>query len=377
MPIACRYKLMHGPQFCVADCPVNAPCDFFEYHRIEHPNQALPPADERFIDIAILDMNHGWPNLGHDSLVHLVQDSSCDVMDVLERCDLHLRAFSFDVRRGSVLPEKPGGRFPIYLGTGGPGHLDPRLNDGSSPGSQGILEDPSWEEPLFALFDAIQKDSTAVLLAVCHTFGVLCRWAGIATPKLRGPEKGGKSTGVLENMLTPEAYRHPWFGTLARKYQGDGRIRIMDNRLFDVILNRPLRDGVLPIGYETNGVGGPRGDSITMVEWARDRTGIMPRIFGVNHHPEIVDRTRQLMILQRKHERGDVTESWFRERLDILTGSYPDENSEQRLSMTSDYTIVGPLRYYIYREIRRRAKVMGAASVPLHEDQLLDAAQAM
>ena len=33
----------------------------------------------------------------------------------------------------------------------------------------------------------------------------------------------------------------------------------------------------------------------------------MPRIFGVNHHPEIVDRSRQMLILQQKLERGEVT----------------------------------------------------------------------
>ncbi len=53
-----------------------------------------------------------------------------------------------------------------------------------------------------------------------------------------------------------------------------------------------------------------------MVEWARDHGGIMPRMFASNHHPEIVDRARQFMILQRKHKKGEVTTTWYEERLE-------------------------------------------------------------
>jgi len=51
-----------------------------------------------------------------------------------------------------------------------------------------------------------------------------------------------------------------------------------------------------------------------MMEFARDRGGVMPRVFGVNHHPEIVDRARQMMLLQQKRERGEVTPEWSEER---------------------------------------------------------------
>ncbi len=97
-----------------------------------------------------------------------------------------MRVLSYDVRRGHQIPERPGRRHQIYVGTGGPGHLDPRLNDGVSPGSQGIAEDPGWEAPLFELFDGIRAADDAALLAVCHTFGVMCRWLGIADVVLAG-----------------------------------------------------------------------------------------------------------------------------------------------------------------------------------------------
>lgn len=370
MPIACQHKVAHGPQFCTTDCPVNAPCGVFYYHRVGRPED-LPPADERIIDIPLLDMNHGWANLGHDSLVHLVQDSSCDILGALEKAGLALRVLSFDVRSGGVVPQSPNGRFSLYLGSGGPGHIVPRKNDGISEGSQGILENPTWEQPVFELFDAILADDSSALLGVCHTFGVLCCWSGIATPTLRGSQKGGKSTGILENMLTQEGQQHPWFRNFSKNLPDGQRLRIVDNRLYDLIPTGTVPEGVQVIGNETLGVGGPRGDSITMVEWARDRGGIMPRMFASNHHPEIVDRARQFMILQRKHKKGEVTTTWYEERLDILTRKYPDEDSEQRLAVTSDFTLVAPLRFHLFRQVRLRARALGL-SVPLHEDQLLE-----
>src|SRR5262249_1752637 len=157
------------------------------------------------------DMNHGWANLGHDSLVHLIQDVACDTLGLLEANHLSLRALSFDVRRTGIVPEANSDRYPLYVGTGGPGHIDPWRNDGRSEESQGVKEDASWERRAFNLFDYIYKNDRTALLAVCHTFGVMCRWSGIADPVYRDAKKGGKSTGVLENILTPQAKVHPWF----------------------------------------------------------------------------------------------------------------------------------------------------------------------
>lgn len=373
MPIACRYKLERGPQFCMTDCPVTAPCETFRYARIEHPGD-VPAPEAHIVDVAILDMNHGWPNLGHDSLVHAVLDATCDMSADLSDLGIAVRALSFDVRRAAGVPEPPGGRFQLYLGTGGPGHLDPRQNDGVSEGSQGIREDASWEAPLFRLFDRVQESESASLLGVCHTFGVLCRWSGIARPVLRGPEKGGKSTGILENLLTADAVRHPWFRRFADELPPSRRLRVVENRLFDLIPgSRALPAGAIAIGYETLGAGGPMGDALTMLELARDEAGVMPRMFAVNHHPEIVDRFRQRMILKQKHERGEVSDAWFQERDQILTQAYPDERTDQRIHVTSDYTLLGPLGFHLRKLVRRRAEELGR-STSLHENRLLEEA---
>ena len=94
-------------------------------------------------------------------------------------------------------------------------------------------------------------------------------------------------------------------------------------------------------------------------------------VFGVNHHPEIVDRSRQMMILKQKRERGEVSDSWFEERALILTQTYPDEDSDRRLQVTSDYTLLAPLRFHLYRQVRQRAEALGMR-VDLHEDRILE-----
>ncbi|HEV2854344.1 MAG TPA: hypothetical protein VHC97_16240 [Thermoanaerobaculia bacterium] len=369
----CRHKLPGSPHFCASDRPSDAPCGAFEYTRIERPED-LPPADPRIVDVAVLDMNHGWPNLGHDSLVHALLDTACELLPIAEETGVRVRALSFDVRRAGMIPEPPGGRFSVYLGTGGPGHLDPHENDGASEFSQGIHEDPSWQAPLYRLFDRVVDDDMAALLAVCHTFGVMCHWSGLARPVLRGPEKGGKSTGVLENVLAPEAQEHPWFQRFGEELDRGERLRILDNRLFDLIPDgSAFPSSTTPIGWETLGVGGPPGDAITMLEFARDTAGAMPRVFGVNHHPEIVDRARQLVILEQKLERGEVDAQWVAERREVLTRTFPDEDSDVRLQRTSNYTLLGPLRFHLWRQMRLRLESLGHGT-GLHEDR---AAQAL
>jgi hypothetical protein len=329
------------------------------YVKIERA-QDLPEVQPTVVDVAVLDMNHGWANLGHDSLVHAVLEEDGVAARFAHDHGLHLRVLSFDVRRAGVIPEPPGGRFGVYLGTGGPGHIDPHGNDGVSEGSQGMREDSSWEEPLFRLFDAIFEAEDTALLAVCHSFGVMCRWAGVARAVLRGPAKGGKSTGVLENVLTPEAAGDPWFGRFVNGRER--RLRILDNRLFDLIPGpRPFPAGMIPIGFETLGIGGPRGDALTMMEFARDRDGMMPRVFGVNHHPEILHRAGQLEILEAKVASGEVSAQWAAERREILTRSFADEDSMSRLAETAEITLLGPLRFHVRRQLAARAEQLGRA----------------
>jgi hypothetical protein len=360
MPFDCQFRVTHGHDACVDRCPTTGPSPTFVFARVERLAD-LPAAERETVDVALLDMHHGWPNLGHDAIGYGIQNIVCDLTPSLRAAGLRVRVLSYDVRRGHQIPEPPGTRHAIYVGTGGPGHLDPRLNDGVSDGSQGIKEDPAWEPKLFALFDTVRADREAALLAVCHTFGVMCRWLGIADVVLRGAAKGGKISGVADNLLTDAAIEHPWFRGLARELPGHRRLKVLDNRLYDLIPRATLPEGLLPLSFETVGVGGPAGEGLTAVEFARDLDGVMPRILGVNHHPEIVNRSRQLTILRKRMERGAVRAEWYAERVKALTDVIGDERGDQLLHLTSSYMFLGPLRFHLYKQIRLRAASLGRA----------------
>jgi hypothetical protein len=360
MPFDCQFRATHGQDACVDRCPTTGTSPTFVFARVERSTD-LPPAEPHTIDVAVLDMHHGWPNLGHDAIGYGIQNIVCDVTPALRAAGLRVRVLSYDVRRAHQIPEAPGDRHAIYVGTGGPGHLDPRLNDGVCEGSQGIKEDPGWEPKTFVLFDAIRADRQAALLAVCHTFGVMCRWLGIADVVLRGQEKGGKSVGIADNLLTDAALDHPWFSGLARELPGRRRLKILDNRLYDLIPHGPLTPPIVALSCEASGVDGRPGEALTALEVARDQDGVMPRILGVNHHPEIVNRPRQLTILRKRMERGAVTPEWYAERARALTDIIGDEPGDQLLHLTSSYMFLGPLRFHLYKQIRLRAENLGVS----------------
>src|SRR5690606_27296604 len=102
------------------------------------------------------------------------------------------------------------------------------------------------------------------------------------------------------------------------------------------------------------------------IEAARDPDGVMPRMLGVNHHPEIVNRPRQLTILRKRVERGAVSEAWYEERARTLSETIADGPGDRLLHLTSSYLFLGPQRYHLYRQIRRRAEVLGR-DIAVHE----------
>ncbi len=314
--------------------------NFFEYVRVK---DSEPLTDRDRIDVAILDMNHSWPNVGHDSLVHAVLESAEPLRESLVAAGTKVRVLSYDVRRTLQIPQSPNGRFRLYIGTGGPGHLDPRQNDGVNDGSQGIAESAAWEGPLFRLYDDIAAHDSAALLGVCHSFGLMCRWSGVA----RVEQRAEKSSGMPENVLSPGGATHPWFAQFASRL-GDGRhFRVVDNRLFDLVSEHSTSASVIAREDEES-------DGLTMVEFARSADG-MPRILGVNHHPEIVDREHIMTVLEEKHARGEVSEGWYRERVVTLRDLFSHFERDSRL--TSEYTLLGPLRHHLAKLVEERCEV--------------------
>lgn len=309
--------------------------DFFEYVRLD--GGALPPADPSKLDVAILDMNHSWPNVGHDALVHAVLEAAEENRAALASSGRAIRAISFDIRRRHEIPPAPNGRFRLYVGTGGPGHLDPRENDGERFWAQGIRETAEWEAPLFRLFDAIAADDSSALLAVCHSFGLLCRWSGAAHPEMR--EK--KSTGIPLNFLSDEATAHPWFSRFSERLADRRHFSVLDNRLFDLVADQSPT--VTPLAFENES-----RRVLTMVEVATEASTGIPRIFGANHHPEIIDREHILAVLDEKRAHGEVSDAWYEERAGTLANLFHGEQ-ERQSRLTSEYTLLALLRHHVGR----------------------------
>lgn len=316
------------------------------YARVDRPGDE-PPVVKSFLDVAVLDMHHGFANLGHASVVDRLMRIGQEERRRLGVGTPGLRVVSYDVRLGGAVPSSAS-RFALVVGTGGPGALDPRENDGVSPYAQGIREDPSWEAPLWRFFDAVRRDPSTALLGICHTFGLLARWSGFGEAVARSAEKG-KSAGVVTNLLTDEARRHAWFRGLYHASAG-GRIQVLDSRLFDILPTGKV--GVEILAHEATS-DGDRGEAMTMAEVERFGDGT-PRIWAVNHHPEIGDAGEQKARLLRIATSRHLSEAWLGERLQALEAWNASEAAERRLQITTSYTFEEPVRAILSRALALR-----------------------
>ncbi|HEX9161653.1 MAG TPA: hypothetical protein VF980_08110, partial [Thermoanaerobaculia bacterium] len=169
-----------------------------------------------------------------------------------------------------------------------------------------------------------------------------CRWSGVARPELRDE----KSSGMPTNVLTEQALEHPWFSRFAEQLPDRRHFRVIDNRLFDLMLQSPGKS--FPVAFES-----ADSEALTMIEMARSEGGV-PRVLGANHHPEIVDREHVLAVLAEMRDRHEVDEHWFRERAHTMVNLFQNEN-ERQSRLTSHFTLLGPLRHHLGRLVRERS----------------------
>jgi hypothetical protein len=171
----------------------------------------------------------------------------------------------------------------------------------------------------------------------------MCRWSGVAHPELREV----KSSGMPLNTLTDAAAKHPWFSRFAEQLADGRTFRVIDNRLFDLTLNASGRG--FPVAFESEG-----SQALTMVELARMAEDGVPRVLGVNHHPEIIDRDHVIQVLDEKRRHGEVDDKWYEERMHTLADLLRGE-TERQSRLTSHFTLLGPLRHHLARLIRERS----------------------
>ena len=198
-------------------------------------------------------MNHGWPNLGHDSLVHAVLDTACDLLRRSRATGPRVRVALLRRAARRCSRRRRAAASRSTSAPAGPGTSRPAPQRRRSPGARGSLEDPAWEAPLFELFDRIRaRPRSAALLAVCHTFGVMCRWSGVAQARAARRREGRQEHGRPGERADARGPRASLVRALRRGAARRRRLRVVDNRLFDLIPVAAARAGrARPIGYET------------------------------------------------------------------------------------------------------------------------------
>lgn len=319
----------------------------------------IPGPSRDFVDVAVLDMNHAHHNAGHDAIVDHVRRLATDLAPSLEAAGVKVRLTSYDVRQRCLLPTVQSGP-SLFLGTGGPGHLDPRRNRRDAVDEGEIFESPEWEAPLFEFFDAVDAHEQAMFYGVCHSFGLLCRWSQIADPALRGPAKGGPSIGIVDNVLTAQALEHPWFSRLASHLPDGKHLPVVDSRHYDLIPKRNrFPRGTVPVAFETR-ENGEAGEALTMVELARKPNGT-PRVFASNHHPEIPNAADLSELLNRKLRAGEVTQTWYASRAALVDRLQRDDHSEPARLLAAGYSFTFLVRDGLKDLIEDRRQRRGRA----------------
>jgi hypothetical protein len=180
----------------------------------------------------------------------------------------------------------------------------------------------------------------------------VCRWSGIARPVLRTE----KSSGLRINRLSHEALQHPWFAQFARELPDHQHFHVVDNRLFDLILEDERK--TMPLAFDPEA-----SSALTMVELARDPSGAMPRFLAFNHHPEIVDLEHVLQVLDEKRTHGEVDQQWYDERVNTMLQLFGEKERQSRL--TSHYTLFEPLRFHLRRAAMRSSSRRKAGTMRL------------
>ena len=217
----CALKRAHGKDFCLSECPARDPA-VYDYARIERPEDIparRPAGDRRRHPRHEPRLAEPGPRLagprGAGRRLRpagvLAGDAGCTSARCPTTCD------GADGAR-----RRPASRFSIYIGhrRSGP-HRPAAERRHGARAVQGLHEDPVVGSPDISPSSTRSGPATsAALLGVCHTFGVMCRWSGAARRCCAGATRA-KSTGILENVLTAEAraasvVRRCWRGAAGR-----------------------------------------------------------------------------------------------------------------------------------------------------------------
>lgn len=238
-------------------------------------DSADPDPARRTVRVAILDMYKGDANQGMRCLRQLLAEAGDRHPEV--RFELE----EFDVRAAHQVPDLS---FDLYISSGGPGSPF----DGA---------DQPWEGRYFSFLDDLMAHNRGTgprkyLLAICHSFQLLCIHLGLAEVKLR---KSG-SFGVMPVHHTEAGLKDPLFGLLPDPFYGG------DFREWQVL--QPRHDRIAEIGASILAIEKDRPH--VPLERAVMAMRISPEIVGVQFHPEADPAGMNLHFNEPKRKAGII-----------------------------------------------------------------------
>lgn len=207
------------------------------------------------IRVAILDLYKGEPNQGMRCIRQQMAEAAGRHPEV--RFDVT----EFDVRGKDQVP---GLDFDLYISSGGPG--SPYDGAGSV-----------WESRYFGLLDAVWNHNQGVgsrkyLLAICHSFQLMCIHFGLADVQ---PRRSG-SFGILPVHLTDKGLADSLLSKLPDPFYG------ADFREWQVL--QPRQESLQSLGASLLAIEKDRPH--VPLERAVMAMRVSPEIIGTQFHPE-------------------------------------------------------------------------------------------
>jgi homoserine O-succinyltransferase len=148
------------------------------------------------IQVAILDMNDGNPNMGIDCLIDIITRWG-------DQKNKAIQYQVFDVRKKGEIPSLD---FDIYLSSGG-------------PGSPIESSQEQWDQAYTLWLDKILASNKLVLL-ICHSFQIACRHFNIGNVCLRKSKQiGVLPVHFIEDNPLFEGLQDPFYALESRSYQ--------------------------------------------------------------------------------------------------------------------------------------------------------------
>jgi hypothetical protein len=99
-----------------------------------------------------------------------------------------------------------------------------------------------------------------------------------------------------------------------------------------------------------------------MVEFARKPNGV-PRIFAVNHHPEIPDALELAELLERKLAQREVTRDWYESRAALVDELLRRNHSEPARLLAAGYSFGFLLRDGLREAVEAASKARRGSTI--------------